>query len=79
MGELFTEAITFRNYIPGVDPAKADAVLGKILTAHEDFIMRVSHTEPGNVKGYYKKFGEDFHTVVKDILQEMDSLKSPNA
>ncbi|HXK75858.1 MAG TPA: hypothetical protein PLK40_05240 [Bacteroidaceae bacterium] len=76
MGELFTETVTFRNYIPGIDPEKADAVLGKILAAHEDFIMRISHTEPGNVKGYYKKFGEDFHVIINEILQDMNNLKT---
>ena len=36
---------------------------------------RISHTEPGNVKGYYKKFRSDFNAKVDEIIEAIGNLK----
>jgi hypothetical protein len=38
-------------------------------------IIRISHTEPGNVKGFYKKFREDFNKEVDAIIDAIGNLK----
>ena len=38
-------------YVPGTDKKKADELMGEILKMQDEFISRISHTEPGNVKG----------------------------
>lgn len=35
-------------------------------------IPRISHTEPGNVKGFYKKLHEDLDKEIKIVADEMD-------
>ena len=47
----------------------------EILNLQDDFISRISHTEPGNVKGFYKKLHEDFNAKVDGILDAMGKLK----
>lgn len=34
-------------------------------------ISRVSHTEPGNVKGFYKKLHEDLNKEIKTVSDEL--------
>lgn len=73
-GELFSECLVNSMFVPGTDAAKADALMGKILLMQNDFISRISHTEPGNVKGFYKKFREDFNVQVNAIIDEIGKL-----
>ena len=35
-------------------------------------IPRISHTQPGNVKGYYKKLYEDLNKEVEKVAAELD-------
>nr|WP_320059012.1 hypothetical protein [uncultured Bacteroides sp.] len=74
IGELFSECVVSVNCIPGTDKTKADELMLNILKVQDDFISRISHTEPGNVKGFYKKFREDFNAKVNDIIEAIGKL-----
>lgn len=74
-GELFAECMVHNLYVPGTDKKKADELLGLILSMQDEFISRISHTEPGNVKGFYKKLYVDFNTKVDEIIDAMGKLK----
>ena len=37
-----------------------------------DIISRISHTEPGNVKGFYKKLKSDFNTKIEEIFNKLN-------
>lgn len=73
---LFMECMAYEQYIPGVDKAKLDELMGRVLMLQDDFLARVSHTEPGNVKGYYKKLRVDFDQEVRAIFDAMEQLKA---
>ena len=73
-GELFSECLINSMLVPGTDKAKADALMGDILTMQSDFISRISHTEQGNVKGFYKKFRSDFNAKVNEIIEAIAKL-----
>lgn len=75
IGELFTECICIRLTLPNTEKEKVDGVMTEILNLQDDFISRISHTEPGNVKGFYKKLHEDFNAKVDGILDAMGKLK----
>lgn len=74
-GELFAECLVNSLYVPGTDKKKADELLTEILNMHHEFVSRISHTEPGNVKGFYKKFRSDFNAKVEEIIEAMGNLK----
>ena len=74
-GELFTECLVNSLYVPGTDKKKADELMSEILKMQDEFISRISHTEPGNVKGYYKKFRSDFNAKVEEIIDALSKLK----
>lgn len=73
-GELFAECLFNSLYVPGTDKAKADLLMADILKMQEEFLSRISHTEPGNVKGFYKKFRSDFNTKMNEIIDAIGNL-----
>ncbi|MCP3893776.1 MULTISPECIES: hypothetical protein [Bacteroides] len=73
-GELFSECLINSMFVPGTDKTKADKLMGQILTMQDEFLSRISHTEPGNVKGFYKKFRADFNASVNEIIDALAKL-----
>ena len=73
-GELFSECLINSMFVPGTDKAKADVLMAEILKMQDEFISRISHTEPGNVKGFYKKFRVDFNAKVNEIIDAIAKL-----
>ena len=71
-GELFSECLINSMFVPGT--AKADELMAEILKMQDEFISRISHTEPGNVKGFYKKFRVDFNAKVNEIIDAIAKL-----
>ncbi|MCF2592721.1 hypothetical protein I6E11_02665 [Bacteroides caecigallinarum] len=44
----------------------------KAMNLRADIISRISHTEPGNVKGFYKKLKSDFNTQIEEIFNKLN-------
>ena len=44
----------------------------KTLNLRSDIISRISHTEPGNVKGFYKKLKSDFNTQIEEVFNKLN-------
>ncbi len=74
VGELFTECVVISRLVPQTDAAKVDAVMVQILQMQNDFVSRISHTEPGNVKGFYQAFRRDFKAQVEGIIDAIGQL-----
>lgn len=74
-GELFMECLVNSLYVPGTDKEKADKLMGEVLNMQNEFISRISHTQPGNVKVFYKKFRADFNKNVEEIIEAIGNLK----
>ena len=80
-GELFTECLINSMFIPGTDKVKADELMAEVLKMQDEFVTRISHTEPGNVKGFYKKFRADFNakqSVVPQLARQTDVSMLPD-
>ena len=73
-GELFAECVVLTQVVPGIDEKKVDNLMTRILYMQDDFISRISHTQPGNVKGFYKAFKADFQAQVDAIIDEIGNL-----
>ena len=73
-GELFSEYLMNSKFITGTDKKKADELMVEIMKMQDEFISRISHTEPGNVKGFYKKFRSDFNAKVNEIIDAIAKL-----
>lgn len=44
----------------------------KTLNLRSDIISRISHTEPGNVKSFYKKLKEDFNKQIEEVFNKLN-------
>ena len=73
-GELFAECVVLNQVVPGVDEKKVDDLMARILYMQDEFLSRISHTQPGNVKGFYKAFKTDFQAQVNGIIDEICNL-----
>ena len=73
-GELFAECVVLTQVVPGIDEKKVDDLMTRILYMQDDFISRISHPQPGNVKGFYKAFKADFQAQVDAIIDEIGNL-----
>ncbi len=73
-GKLFTECV-INSHVPDADQQKIYQIMTSILELTDDFIKRINHTEPGNVKEFYKKFYTDFDAEVQKIFDEISQLK----
>lgn len=45
-----------------------------IMDTRWEMISRISHTEPGNVKGFYKKLHSDFNAQLQSFLGRLEEL-----
>lgn len=44
----------------------------QIINTRNDIISRISHTEPGNVKAFYKKLLSDFNSTVEEVFKKLN-------
>lgn len=61
-GELFMASL-----IEGVNREKVIEAVHNVLA----LVPRISHTEPGNVKGFYKKLNEDLNKEIQVVANEL--------
>jgi len=73
--ELLAECLYQKQNLDTSNAQKAENLAVDVLKMHREFISRISHTEPGNVKGFYKKLYADFDAQAEKIL---DGLKTLN-
>lgn len=77
-GELFTEALVCKLFIPGVEAEKAEAVMARILDMQDEFVRRAHRPDgkdnPALVKEYYRKLRVDLQTEVDAIATEIADL-----
>ena len=59
-GELFTEALVCKLYIPGVNQEKADALMARILDMQDSYIVRAGHPD-----------GKDNKALVRKLLSQI--------
>ena len=73
-GELFAECVSLRLYTPNVDAKAADDIMTSILQLQNEYISRISHTEPGNVKTFYKVLKDEFNKRVSELVDQIGNL-----
>lgn len=72
--ELFAECVALTHYKNGVKQEDVDNVMTRILLMQDEFINRISHTQPGEAAAYYKKLRNDFNAQVEDVITIISQL-----
>ena len=77
-GELFSEVLVSKLYIPGINEDKADALMARILDMQDEFIRRAGTPDAIEnktlVKEYYRKLRVDLQTEVNAVADEIGAL-----
>ncbi len=72
-GELFAECVVASHFHKDKQE-QIDQIMVKILNAQDNLLCRLSHVEPGNVRGFYKKYHEDMEALRQETEQMMAQL-----
>ena len=72
--ELFNECIIRCNCIPGTDQDAVNRIIGELIELDADFTSRISHTEPGMAKAFYRQFREEFNKQIELIVSKIEAL-----
>lgn len=75
VGDIFTECLININYVPGTDADAVAQLMADLLNLNNDFIARVSHTEPGKAGQYYSALRKDFDQRIGIILDKLEKAK----
>jgi hypothetical protein len=75
IGDIFTECLIYKELVPGTDQEAADALIVDLLRINNDFNARISHTEPGNAKEYYRTLVKDFQNQITEVIDKLTKLK----
>ena len=75
IGDIFTECLIYKELIPGTDKSAADDIMIELLKIDTEFITRISHTQPGEARQYYRTYCNDFNEALKGIAAKLNSLK----
>ena len=70
-GELFTEALVCKLYIPGVNQEKADALMARILAMQDSYIVRAGHPDRTDTKALVRHY---YRKLRKDLQNEVNAL-----
>ena len=75
IGDIFTECLIYKELVPGTDKAAAEKLIVDLLRIDNEFITRISHTEPGKAKEYYRALIKDFQKQISEVLDKLSKLK----
>ena len=75
IGDIFTECLIYKVLVPGTDKAAAEKLIVDLLRIDNEFITRISHTEPGKAKEYYRALIKDFQKQISEVLDKLTKLK----
>jgi len=71
--EIVTDCLV-QQALKDTDEAKVEEVLADVLSLQNEFLARANHTEPNNVKSYYKEFYKDFNARVDTIYGKIEAF-----
>ena len=75
IGDIFTECLIYKELVPGTDRDEADRLMIDLLAIDNEFTSRISHTEPGAARKYYRAFYKDFNDRIQEVIAKMVKLK----
>lgn len=69
-GELFADCVALSMCEQG-NPEKLQELMAKIVAIYQDYVTRISHTEKGSEKLFYKKLRSEFADKANAISDEI--------
>ena len=77
-GDLFSEVLVCKLFVPGTEKEKADALLSRILDMQDEYVRRAGSPDAKDnkklVKEYYNKLRADLQAEEDAIVSEIEKL-----
>jgi len=74
--ELISEAVATNLYAGEQDFEKVETIITEVLKIRNDYVMRISHPEPGMpAKDYYRHLINNFNTQASEIIDQILNLE----
>lgn len=70
-GELFADCVALSMCQQGGDEVKLHELMSMVMVTYQDYVSRISHTEKGNEKTFYKTLRSEFTAQVNKISEEI--------
>lgn len=68
--ELFTDCVAL-SMCQQAEQDTLDQLMTEVLAVYSDYVARISHTEPNNVRDYYRKLKGEFTEKVNDLSERI--------
>lgn len=65
-GDLFADCVAL-SMCQQADQSKLDELMKEIIALHTDYVARISHTEKGCEREFYRKLKAEFTSKVNDL------------
>jgi hypothetical protein len=75
IGDIFTECLIYKELVPGTDKEAAEKLIVDLLRIDNEYTTRISHTEPGKAKEYYRALIKDFQKEISEVIDKLTKLK----
>ena len=76
-GELFTECVFCRMYLPNTNPEKIDEIVVDILQKQNNFLKRSKHTDGKSdrslTKKHYKNLKADINEYIEKVVKDIET------
>lgn len=69
-GELFADCVALSMCQQGNEET-LNALMQEVIDLHIDFVARISHTEPGNVHGFYRQLKTEFTQKANNLSERI--------
>ena len=69
-GDLFADCVAL-SMCGGADRQQLEELMKEILALHTDYVARISHTERGSERQFYKKLRQEFTNKTAELSEKI--------
>ena len=69
-GDLFADCVAL-SMCQQADRDTLDQLMKEILSLHGEYVTRISHTEKGSERAFYRKFKQEFTEKVNNLSERI--------
>ena len=74
VGELLSQCALLSLIVPEENREKAFDIMDKLVDLRNDLIKRISHTEPGQAKVFYRQWKADLRSGLAELQADIEAL-----
>ena len=77
MSDLQAQCVLLDLLLPADKSDQLEGIIIRLLNMDDDLMRRISHTEPGRAKAYYRQLRADLKTGLEALQADVEKLIDP--